>query len=235
MKKILITGGNGNFAKRIIAENKKYKIIAPNKKKLNINNLNLLINYIKKNKPDYIIHSAALSSPMSQHNYKIIDSININIIGTSNVAIACELLNTKMIYISTNFVYPGIKGNYSENDGLLPINNYGWSKLGGECAVKLLKKHLILRICMTKDIFPHKKAYVNYISSYLTQTQAAILTLKLINKSGTINVGGKSLSAYKFAKLTKQTVLKGKLLKKNVKLVGINTSINISKLKKILK
>ena len=46
----------------------------------------------------------------------IIKSITLNIIGTSNIVIACKNLSVKLIYFSTNYVYPGKKGNYSESD-----------------------------------------------------------------------------------------------------------------------
>ena len=60
-----------------------------------------------------------------------------------------NLKNIKLIYFSTNYVYPGSKGNYKETDSLLPVNNYAWSKLGGEASVQLYKNSLILRVCMT--------------------------------------------------------------------------------------
>ena len=59
-------------------------------------------------------------------------SISLNIIGTSNIVIECAKRNIKVIYFSTNYIYPGVKGNYSETSPLLPLNNYSWSKLGGE-------------------------------------------------------------------------------------------------------
>ena len=89
-------------------------------------------------------------------------SISLNIIGTANVVIACYKLNIKMIYFSTNFVYPGIKGNHKETDGLKPINNCGWSKLGGECAVHMYKNSLILRVCITEKTFIHKMAKTEF-------------------------------------------------------------------------
>ena len=104
--------------------------------------------YIKKNKPKYIIHCAGLSRPMDLHGKDISKSIKLNIIGTANVVNVCSEFNIKLIYFSTGYVYEGDKGNYRENDPLLPINNYAWSKLGGECSVVLYKKSLILRIMM---------------------------------------------------------------------------------------
>ena len=65
------------------------------------------------------------------HEKNISLSIKLNIIGTSNVVIACKKLGIKLIYFSTSYIYPEIKGNHKESDPLLPVNNYAWSKLGG--------------------------------------------------------------------------------------------------------
>ena len=77
---------------------------------------------------------------MKVHEEDINKSINLNIIGTANITKACKDYNVKLIYFSTNYVYPGITGNYKEKDALHPINNYAWSKLGGECAVAMYIK-----------------------------------------------------------------------------------------------
>ena len=159
MKKIVFTGGSGRFAVEFKKIKRKFKIYFPNKKKLNIENLTSIKKYLKKIKPDYFIHCAALSRPMSIHEEKISRSISINIIGTSNVVKACEERNIKLIYFSTNYVYPGEKGNYKESDPIFPINNYAISKLGGECAVRLYKNSLILRISMTEKPFVHEFAF----------------------------------------------------------------------------
>lgn len=235
MKTIVISGGNGAFARALKKENLNYKIYDPDKKNLDITNLSSIKKYIKNKKIDYFIHAAALTTPMIQHEIEVKKSIMINIIGSSNVALCCYENNIKLIYISTNFVYEGRKGNYSEQDPLLPVNKYGWSKLGGECPAHIYKNSLILRMCMNNDQFPHKTAYSNYITSFLKKTDAAKITLKLLNKSGVINVGGKNQSAYLFAKKLNKKVKKGRLNFNNQKLLGKNTSINTYKLRKILK
>ena len=229
MKKILISGGNGEFAKQILKHNTQFQIFAPTKKEMDITKFESIIKFIKKKKVNYFIHAAALTKPMSQHDNKIEESIKTNIIGTCNVVIACNLLKIKIIYISTNFVYPGIKGNYKETDYLMPVNSYGWSKLGGECAVKLYKNSLILRICMTEDTYPHKIAYTNYITSFLKKSEAAKIILKLINKKGIINIGGEKSSAYNFAKKNNKEIKKGIMPRNKNNLIGYNTSLNISK------
>ena len=78
-KKIVVTGGSGRFGKNL----KKYtdkNFLFPSKKKLNILNLNSIVNFLKKNKPRYLIHLAGLSRPMIEHEKNIVKSINLNII-----------------------------------------------------------------------------------------------------------------------------------------------------------
>ena len=75
---------------------------------------------------------------MKIHETNIDLSIQTNIIGTANVVRACKKLNIKLIYF-LQIMYPCNKGNYKETDKLLPINNYAWSKLGGESSVQMLK------------------------------------------------------------------------------------------------
>ena len=105
MKKIVFTGGNGRFCKEFKKIKNNYNVYYPNKKELNILNLSSIKKYIGKIKPDYFIHCAALSRPMSIHERNIIQSINTNIVGTSNVVIACAEKKIKLIYFSTGYVY----------------------------------------------------------------------------------------------------------------------------------
>ena len=167
MKKIIITGGTGRFGQTLKKYKSKYKLFFPSKKQLNILKFKSSLYYLKKIKPNYLVHLAGLSRPMNIHDKEIEKSIDLNIIGTSNITKLCSLLKIKLIYFSTNYVYPGVKGNYSEKDALLPVNNYAWSKLGGESAVHLYKNSLILRVSMTEKPFVHKRAFVNVKSNFL--------------------------------------------------------------------
>ena len=63
LKKIVITGGDGRFAQVLKNNNIKLDMLYPNKKKLDILDLGSIIKYLKKNKPAYVIHAAALSRP----------------------------------------------------------------------------------------------------------------------------------------------------------------------------
>ncbi len=235
MKKIVFTGGSGRFAREFKEIKSKFKIYFPGKKELNIENLNSIKKYLKKTKPDYFIHCAALSRPMSIHEENISKSISINIIGTSNVVTACEERNIKLIYFSTNYVYPGKKGNYKENDPIFPINNYAISKLGGECAVRLYKNSLILRISMTEKPFVHEFAFNDVEMNFMYHDEFAKILLKLINEKGIINVGGKTQTVYSFVKKNQKNIkpISGK--KMINKKFPLKQSMNISRLQKILK
>tara|TARA_B100000963_G_scaffold356170_1_gene375759 strand:+ start:643 stop:1347 length:705 start_codon:yes stop_codon:yes gene_type:complete len=227
-KRIVITGGEGRFARTLRNSNTNLNIFFPNKKKLNILSLKSIESYLKKIKPKYLLHAAALSRPMNIHDKKISKSIDLNIIGTANVVKICEKYKIKLIYFSTNYVYPGRKGNYKETDALLPINNYAWSKLGGESSVKLYKNSLILRLCMCEKPFIHKYAFSDVKTNFMFHEDFIKILPKILNKKGILNIGGKLQTVYNFAKKTKPNVRKisGR------KIFPLNPSMNISKLKK---
>ena len=233
-KKILITGGTGRFGNHLkyIATN--HKLFFPTKKQFNILNVNSMLKYFEKIKPDIVIHLAGFSRPMELHEKDINRSINLNIIGTANVTMACARKNIKLIYFSTNYVYPGIKGNYNEQDPLKPFNNYAWSKLGGECSVKIYKNSLILRVSMTEKPFIHKKAFANVKTSFMYHDEVAKILFKLLNKKGIINIGGKPQYIYNFAKKENKKVKKIYQNKKSIK-IPFDSTIDIKKLKKIVK
>jgi len=233
--KIIVTGGSGRFAQSLKKTTSKYNFIYPSKKKLNITNPNSILKFLKKIKPRAVLHLAGLSRPMNKHEKNIPHSINLNIIGTANLVSVCSKLNIKIIYFSTSYVYPGIKGNYKENDPLLPWNNYAWSKLGGECSVQMYKNSLILRVCMTEKPFIHKKAFANVKLNFTYHEDVAKILVKLLDKKGIINVGGKTRTIYSFAKQYNPKVKKIFITKNSKFNFPLNPSMNISKIKKIIK
>jgi dTDP-4-dehydrorhamnose reductase len=229
--KIIITGGNGRFATALKESKLNLNFIFPSKNQLNILKISSIQKFIKKHKPKYLLHCAALSRPMDIHDTFISKSIDINIIGTANVVKVCSELNVKLIYFSTGYVYPGLKGNYKEIDAVLPINNYAWSKLGGECAVTMYKNSLILRIIMCEKPFLHKKAFFDIETNFIYHDEVIEMIPKILDKKGIINIGGKTQSVYNFAKKTNKNIKKisGK------KVFPPKPSMNLSKLRKILK
>ena len=231
LKKIVITGGDGRFAQVLKKDNNKLNILYPSKKELNILNITSIKKYLKKNKPKYLIHAAALSRPMSIHDKEISKSIDLNIIGTANIVKVCSDLRIKLIYFSTGYVYEGKVGSYKETDPVLPVNNYAWSKLGGECAVAMYKNSLILRITMCEKPFLHEFAFHDVQTNFIFHEEVVKIIPKILDKTGVLNVGGKIQSVYSFAKKTKKNVKK----KSGKKLLPKNVSMNVRKLNKIMK
>ena len=231
IKKIIVTGGDGRFANELSKIKSKYSFIFKNKKQLNILSTTSIKNNIKKYRPDCILHLASLSRPMSIHDNKIGKSIDLNIIGTSNLVKICWEKKIKIIFFSTSYVYPGKKGNYKESDPLLPWNNYGWSKLGAEAAVQMYKNSLIIRACMTEEPFIHKFAFGNVMSNFIFHSDFAKIFLKVLNRKGVINIGGKAQTIYNFAKRYNKKV-------KKIKSRGelpLKMSMSLKKLNKIVK
>ena len=240
MKKIMVTGGAGRFAqhiKNLTKDDENFQVLLPTRKEMNFEGFWDCEKYFYANQKDfdYVIHSGGLSSPMRRHKENPTRSIKTNIVGTCNIAMMCERFDKKMIYISTNYVYPGLHGNQDEEHGLRPFNNYGWSKLGGECAVHhYIDKWLILRACMNAVPFPHKKAFTDVISSHMYADEATKVTLQLLDEVGIINVGGEAQTVYDFVKPYEPEV--GKISVKEISDVEVNpnSSMNIDKMKRLL-
>jgi dTDP-4-dehydrorhamnose reductase len=99
--------------------------------------------------PDCLIHLAAISSPDAceldaQTGYKT------NMLGTRNLALACQRFDTEMVYVSTDQVFDGKKTSpYTELDDPHPINHYGRSKFFGEEFVRnLLRRYYVVRTAL---------------------------------------------------------------------------------------
>tara|TARA_Y100000590_G_scaffold460746_1_gene620789 strand:+ start:535 stop:1251 length:717 start_codon:yes stop_codon:yes gene_type:complete len=233
--KIVVTGGSGRFAQSLKKTKSSYNFVYPDKKKLNISNSNSIFKFLKKTKPWAVLHLAGLSRPMNEHDKNISKSINLNIIGTSNLVSICSKLNIKIIYFSTSYVYPGKKGNYKESDPVLPWNNYAWSKLGGECAVQMYKNSLILRVCMTEKPFIHKKAFANVKLNFIFHEELVKILLKILKKKGIINIGGATKTVYNFAKKYNSQVEKIFVKKNALNSFPLKPYMNLSKINKIIK
>ena len=233
--RIVITGGTGRFGTELKKVKNRYKIYFPKKNELNILKVKSIKKYLKSKKPKYLIHLAGLSRPMDMHVKFLTKSIDLNIIGTANITKVCSDLGIKLIYFSTSYVYPGIKGNYKENDPLLPKNNYSWSKLGGESAVQMYKNSLILRVCMTEKPFVHNVAFYDFITNFIFHEDIAKHLFNLINKKGVINVGGKIQSVYNFVKKYNPKIKRISAKKILGSEYPLKPSMNINKLKKIIK
>jgi len=154
--KILVIGGSSTIGSKIVrkfAENKNDVIYTYYENKLNVGIGHRLdirkkdetIDLISKVNADVVIHTAALTNvDLCETDKKLADSINVR--GTENAITGCQKINSKIVYISTSFVFNGEKNEYFEEDEPSPTTYYGLTKLKGEELVKNSKlPFLILR------------------------------------------------------------------------------------------
>lgn len=114
-------------------------------KKLDITNSEDTVEFLKKGHFDVVIHTAALTNvDLCETNKLLADSINIS--GTENVIEGCRLTDSKLVFVSTSFVFDGKKQEYFEGDKTSSVTYYGYTKFMGEQLVKNSGlKFLILR------------------------------------------------------------------------------------------
>ena len=146
---ILITGSNGQLGselKSIAKSNKGHSYTFVDIAELDITNKEAVINFFNSNSFDFCINSAAYTA-VDKAEEDIVNAESVNTIGPGNLAIACKLSKTKLVHISTDFVFDGSKNiQYSEKDITKPINIYGDTKLKGELLVqKEIDEYFILR------------------------------------------------------------------------------------------
>lgn len=233
---ILFTGGSGLLGKSLA---KLFpKSLFPTHSEFDVCLLDQCYSYILpiKEKIKILVHCAAIKTPPKIEKNPI-EALQTNIIGTSNLVKICSENNIKLIYISSDYVFKGTKGNYNEEDDLYPVTKYGWSKLGGECAVRMYKNSLIIRMSFFPDIFPYLAGFTDQFISRIPVSLASELLQKIIysDLTGVIHLGGLSKSTYEFAVSTSGGKEIKKISTKDIDCaVPLNVTMDISKLEKFL-
>ena len=145
MKKLLVTGASGMLGSNIVLELKeRYDIFGLYRSSLNpavkkgfkidLVDKDRVMALISEINPDFIIHCAELTDvDKCERDYSL--AHRINAVATKNLA-ASIASRVRFIYVSTDSVFDGKKGNYNEDDRPCPLNNYAKSKLEGEDFVR---------------------------------------------------------------------------------------------------
>lgn len=145
--KVLITGSNGMLGHDLIdVLNDKHELILTTSKTLDITDEEHTVEFIKENKPDIVINSAAYTDVDGcEENRKLAFSVNGE--GVRNLAIGCREADCPLVHISTDYVFNGKNDTpWVEDDEIDPISVYGKSKLEGEQAIQeILDKFFIVR------------------------------------------------------------------------------------------
>lgn len=157
-ERVLVTGGQGQLGEELALFLKEQnrlggeplEVWAPGRQDLDVADLEGTLSAVRSafggRGPDVVVHAAA------QANVDACEldpdmAYRVNALGARNVAVACRESGTRMVYISTDYVFDGTKGSgYTEYDPVNPTSVYGHSKLMGEVHVReQVHDHYIVR------------------------------------------------------------------------------------------
>ena len=147
--KILVTGVSGQLGYDVERELDQRGIehLGTSSRELDITDREAVERLMESYRPDAVIHCAAYTKvDLAEDEPERCWAVNAD--GTRNMAAACRKTGAKLLYISTDYVFPGTgERSYETGDPTGPVNTYGRSKLAGELAVQsLLEKYFIVRI-----------------------------------------------------------------------------------------
>lgn len=147
--KILIAGGHGQLGRDVttlLAKN--HTVVSCSSKELDIGNRLLTEQAVEMHQPEAIINCAAYTAVDNCETEKEL-AWHVNALGPENLAVSAETVGSRLIHISTDYVFDGkkqIETSYLESDPVQPLSEYGKSKLAGEDAImQFASKPLILR------------------------------------------------------------------------------------------
>ncbi len=176
--------------------------------------------FLEEVRPRVIVHTAALGDADRCERHPA-EAHRVNVCGTEHLAQGAARIGARLVYISTDLIYDGAKGDYDEEDEPYPLNVYAETKLLGERrAVALCEKTLVLRLALlygrgslarlsfTDWLFERltkRQEVPLFTDQYRTPLfigQAAEVIGRLIEKpevNGTYNLGGgERVSRYEF-------------------------------------
>ena len=147
--KILITGGHGQLGHDVTTLlSKDHTVTSCSSQQLDIGNKQMVDNAISQYQPNVIINCAAYTAVDNCESEKEL-AWRVNALGPENLAIGAETCGSRLIHISTDYVFDGKKPvtmSYHEDDHVQPLSEYGKSKLAGEDAIlRFASNPLIMR------------------------------------------------------------------------------------------
>ncbi len=266
--KILITGASGLLGDSLMELlSKTEETIGTYFKNQAGNNLHFLDitskeevdSFFERTLPELVIHTASIVDvDFCEENKEAARLTNIE--GTRNIINACKKYSSKLIYISSDYIFDGQENNYSEESPPNPLNYYGFTKLESEKIIKeSLKDYIIIRpgilygndenskpsfiSQVLKKLKNNEKVFVDdKIIKYPTLTSdvsEAIKKLISLNASGVYNVSGEepitryqwALKIAKFYKFPLENIIKQDAQTKAKK--PLNVKLDISKIKNL--
>ena len=155
--KILLTGGSGRLGTELLALLP--GVVAPTSGEMNLNNAEQVLEVVRRERPDVIVHAAAYTNVGAAERERQV-CWNTNVVGTRNIARAANAVGAKLVHISTDYVFSGEQGDYREEDTPGPVvNYYALTKLVAEEAARAATRHLIIRTSFRPREFQYPVAF----------------------------------------------------------------------------
>ncbi len=201
---ILMTGGSGLLGSEILKLDN--KIISPGEKDMDITNPAAIAEMLNKHKPSCVLHLAAATKP-PEHEHNPALGLEVNILGTANIALACLQRNIRLVFTSSDYLYKG-SGPHKEDEPVQALNNFYLSKLAGECAVRMCPGSLVLRLSFGPRPFPWAQVYEGqYLSKlYVDEMVPLVLAAAKSTATGIMNLGGPRQTLEDYARRTKPDI-----------------------------
>jgi len=182
-------------------------------------NFELLKKTIISEKPDVIINFIANTNLDYCENFKE-NVYELNVIFTDKICKLCNEINSKLIHISSDYVFDGKNGDYHENDQTNPVNYYGYTKQLSEEIVLSYSKNVVIRTSSVYDL-KLKMNFLKFVLEKLNKNEKvfafddvfttpvlidelieSILKVAASEKSGIFHISGdECISRFEFAQI----------------------------------
>ena len=180
MEKVLVTGASGLLGSKLVkALSEGYEVIPthsthsihPGSVRMDIVDGDEVARVLSGVEPKLVVHAAAETNvDKCETNREL--AWNVNAKGTRNIAEACAKMCVKLVYVSTDYVFDGEKGLYSEEDEAKPVNYYGVTKLKGEEFVReLCEDFIIARTSVLYGWHPSKVNFATWVIDSLRNSK----------------------------------------------------------------
>lgn len=197
---ILLTGGSGLLGRHL---RQHLDCIAPSRSEFDVERSSELPAGVSM-----IVHAAAYTDVerAEQDHVQRYTCFGVNVLGTLNMA----FLGVPLVYISTEYVFDGERGDYGEADVPNPVNAYARSKAIGELMAKHAPRHLIIRTLFKPRPFEHPRAVTDqwtsgdYVDVIAPQIAKAVKLFEAGALSGIVHVGTGKKSTFELAKQSRQ-------------------------------
>jgi len=169
--RIAIIGSTGQLGADLVKVLKEsHEVIGLTHEDIEVSDYNSCL-ILKSIKPDVIINTAAFHKTDECEDNPL-KAFQVNSIGARNISIISREINAINVYISTDYVFDGLKNSpYTEDDVPNPINTYGISKLAGELYTKQNPKHYIIRVASLFGVAGSKSKGGNFVDRMIEKAK----------------------------------------------------------------